>query len=159
MAAEQILISDLPVDTLKERLFSSYERLDTLKFEEFNPKYDKWADEMKKELRSQFINNPKTVYLGRFYQGNFELKSPKFNYWNYVLVSVRYGKGYSKICLKLEFFKTIAVSTLLLILTSTLISLFDPKSGLLPLFVGLTVASLVLLKVSKTVKYFRKYTY
>ena len=158
ITAEQIFISDLPVEVLKEKLMTSYERQDTLKFKEFGPKYKKLPDGMRKELRSQFINNPNIAYLGKFHQGTFELTSPKFNYWNYVLVSVRYGKDCSKICLKLEYFRVVAVSISLLILISLSISFFDPKSGLLPLFIGLTVAGWMYVKASNTIKYFGKYS-
>lgn len=154
---EYTLSSERSVEELKVSLSNSYERLDTIKFEELDPKYKDWPGRMRLELRSNHLNNPNIHYLGRYYQGNFELNSPRLFYWRNVLLYVRHAGNGAKVHLTLEYFWLTSLPILLL----SLISLLSIESHqgyawwLLLLSIGLLIWQYV--RVSNTITYFKKY--
>ncbi len=152
------IYSDLSVDELKQKLHRSYEPMDTMKFAEFDPKYKEWPEWMRTSLRTTNLNNPSTHYLGKFYQGNFELTSPRIFYWRNVIAYVRHTKTNSKLVVELEYFKLSMIPLFILWIASFLISFGDIHSGL-PVFIGSTIVlGLKLIKARNTMSYFKQYT-
>ncbi|UII26390.1 hypothetical protein LVD15_24340 [Fulvivirga maritima] len=149
--------SNLGVEIIKRRLKDSYETKDTLKFAEFDAKYENWPSWMREQLRSRKINNPNIHYLGRYYQGNFELTSPRFTYWRNVSVYVRYSKSNSLLVIELEHFKLMMIPIIIIWVGSLLITIVDIRSGLGVLIVSSIFLGVKILKARNTLNYFKKY--
>ena len=149
--------SELTYEELKDKIKKSYEPEDTLKFEEFDPNYSDWPDFMRKGLRATSINNPNIHYVGKSYQGTFELKSSRYFYWRHITACVRYWKQSSKLHIEFELFWLTFIPIAVALCFSLPVTIIDVKSGGIVFLVSLLLLIYQIKKVKNTLDYFKKY--